>query len=156
MAKARAALVRIVIVVGQYFVRSNSCEVVDIARLGKSNNWMEEKHAIDIFCGAPGQFFMSAVERVPRLKRNNIFSPICSRRSRVWLESNVVLESHTVEEGVALSSARDISFTPSIHLSDQRMSHVGSLKDFLSCFLKIPFVNFVDVHHGYDFITCIE
>jgi hypothetical protein len=36
---------------------------------------MEEEYAIDIFCGPPGQFFVSPVKRVPRLKRNNIFTP---------------------------------------------------------------------------------
>src|SRR5262245_31502351 len=62
----------IVVVLGHYAVRPDASEVVYVARLCQSDNWMKEKRPVNFARGTCGQFFVGTVQRVSRLERDDV------------------------------------------------------------------------------------
>jgi hypothetical protein len=55
----------------QTLVTSDSGVMIDISRLGHSNDWIEKKVRVGVFDGTSGQFKVGSVKRVSGLESNN-------------------------------------------------------------------------------------
>src|SRR5204862_8202814 len=63
----------IVILICEHFVSAYPGEVIDVTGLGHADDRMQEQHTVHLLDCSFGQLFVRALERVSRLKRDNVF-----------------------------------------------------------------------------------
>ena len=130
--------------------------MIDIAWLRHTDNRVQHQHAVDRGRSALRQRFMHAMQRIARLKGDNIPVPIRLQDGASFGgRAAEFSEIRMMRQLQYLESSRDIQLAPAMHFRDDRMTRIIFAKDLDRRLFQVPSVDLVDMLNRQDIVPAI-
>ena len=120
-----------VIVVDQGTVGTHAGVMIDVARPRHADYRMQQQHAVYPFNGAFGQFLMRTVQRIARLKGDDVAMAVFLQQGarfgrRAPQKAEILMRRHLQHP----QSSCQVLWPPAMHLGNQRVTRVEAAEDF--------------------------
>ena len=132
-------------------------KVIEISGFRHSDDRVQQQQPANLFDGALGHVFMCPVQRVPRLKGDDVFEvtsfeTAASLRGGKTQFAKVKMNRRPQD----LQPARNVLPAPLVHLRDERMAVIIGSENFARRGGKVPLVNFFNRRRRDNFMARID